>query len=125
MSWNIANNGIITLHAGDYFEAPLFLNIGDFRKYELQDGDKVYFGIMEPNQPFEWAIVRKVLTKDDVDESGNPVIKLKTKDTIRLMPGLYYYEVKLAMASEDSDSDDFDEPILYTVVPKTKLFLLE
>ena len=135
MSGRIANNGIITMHAGDYFEAPLFLNVGYGCcpvRYQLKPGDRVYFGIMEPNQPFTHAIVRKMLTVDDLNRYGDPVIKLRTEDTERLMPGVYYYEVKLARIHHDDsdDSSDSDDEIILderidTIISKTKLFILE
>ncbi len=122
MSGNVARNGIITLHAGDYFEAPLFLNVGYGCcpvRYTLQETDKVYVGIMEPNQPFEDALIRKVLTIKDLNRQGDPVLILRPDDTERVMPGMYYYEVKLLRIKDGS------QEIIDTVVPKTKLYVLE
>ena len=129
MSGKIANNGIITMYAGDYFEAPLFLNVGYGCcpvRYQLQEGDKVYFGIMEPNQPFTHAIVRKVLTVADLNRYGDPVVILRPDDTERLIPGLYYYEVKL-LRTRTEDSEDSEEETEYidTIISKTKLYILE
>lgn len=123
----ITDNGIITLHAGDSFVAPLFLNAGDIifpMRYSLKEGDKLYVGIMEPGQPFECALIRKVLTKDDLNVYGDPELKLSPEDTEKIMPGLYYYEAKLLMASDDSDDSD-DEVTIQTVIPKKKVYILE
>ena len=132
MSGRIADNGIITMHAGDYFEVPLFLNVGYGCcpiRYQLKKGDKVYFGIMEPHQPFEFALVRKVLTIDDLNENGDPVVILKPDDTERIMPGLYYYEVKLMRVNLEDDGSDSEEPeisdYIDTIIPKTKFWILE
>ena len=118
----ITNNGIITLHAGDSFVAPLFLNAGDLInpvRYTLEDGDRLYVGIMEPGQPFERALIRKMLTKDDLNAWGDPELKLSPEDTERVMPGLYYYEAKLVTADEEGNET------VQTVVPKRKVYVLE
>ena len=121
MAGKIANNGIITMHAGDYFEAPLFLNVGEGCcpiQYVLEGDDKVFFGLMEPNQPFTHALIRKVLTVEDLDSYGNPLLVLRPEDTERIMPGLYYYEVKLLRTQNEHEYID-------TVITKTKLYILE
>ena len=131
MSGKIAENGIITMYAGDYFEAPLFLNIGygcHPIRYKLEPDDKVFVGIMEPNQPFTHAIIRKVLTAKDLNRYGDPVFILRPEDTERLMPGLYYYEVKLLRIRHDSDDSSDDEDVqeyVDTIISKTKLYILE
>lgn len=119
---SISSNGIITLHRGDTFEATLFINEGhqlDPVRYELDSNDKVYFGVMEAHQPFEYALIRKMYTDEDVDEQGDVVIKLESKDTENLLPGTYYYQIKLEHTNEDEST------LVNTVVPKRKLFLVE
>lgn len=93
-------------------------------RYTLKDGDRLYVGIMEPQQSFERAIVRKLLTKDDLNAEGDPELKLRPEDTEKLMPGVYYYEAKLVVGREDSDDSD-DEEIVETVISKRKLYILE
>ena len=118
----VASNGIIKIHAGDSFTTTFFLNVGDnFEpiQYVLEEFDKVYVGIMEPNQSFAHAIIRKVLTADDLAASGDPIFRLSPEDTECLMPGLYYYEVKL-QPFKLSASDT-----VITVIPKTKFYILE
>ena len=84
---------------GDTFELPIIINKGtqlDFEPYYLQDDEKLYIGITQPNEPFENAIIRKVLTNDNLtDDKGNIVLILKPKDTMCLMPGKYYITIKL------------------------------
>ena len=60
--FNIAFNGIITVNRGDSFQFPLVLNMGtnlEPEKYVLGSNAFVYFAVMEPNKPFENALIRK------------------------------------------------------------------
>ena len=96
--FNIAPNGVITLNRGDNFEYIFKINEGTLLEpvyYTLTVADKLYFGIMEPNQQFENAIVKKVFTSYNNTEDGNVKITLNHLDTAYLRPGLYYYEIKL------------------------------
>lgn len=119
----ITDNGIMTIHAGDTIIAPLFLNIGDIItpiRYVLKEDDRLYVGIMEPGQPFTHALIRKMLTKDDLNELGDPELKLTPEDTERVMPGLYYYEVKLLTHDEETG-----EEVVETIISKKKIYVLE
>jgi len=122
--FNITYNGIITVNRGDSFEIPVIINFGTNLEpmfYELEPTDIIYMGIMEPNQPFENALIRKKCTYEDVDENGNVVFKFRPKDTQCVLPGKYYYQVKLQrFNSEDPDDYDVD-----TVLPKQQFFILE
>ena len=99
-------------YRGDTFNHPFILYSGeglDFNEYQLQEGDKLYLAIMEPNQPWEQAIIKKAISND------NLCIKLEPKDTMCLIPGLYYCQIKCKLASEE----------VYTVLPKTAFYILE
>lgn len=118
---NISNNGIVTMNKGDTFKFPLLINVGDMFtpiRYELTENDKVYFALLEPNQPFEEALIRQVYTYEDVNEDGDIVIKLNSKDTSDLLPGLYYYTIKLQTMPEN-------EEIVNTIIPRRKFILLD
>ena len=125
------NNNIIVLNRGDSFSFDLTLNDETTNGiYTLQGDDVVYFGLMLPGQPFEVAVLRKRYTKDDCDKAGNLTIELDAKDTIKLLPGVYYYSVKLKMDHEESYPDpETGEPIskhidrVITAINKTKFFL--
>ena len=81
--------------------------------YRLKDDDKLYIGIMEPNQLFECAIFKKVLDKDTpVDEIGDPIYTLTMEDTEYLIPGTYYLMAKLLQT-------DGEDQIVTTVIPTT------
>lgn len=119
--FNISKNGIITLNRGDTVRLPLFINAGTEMnpvRYELQDTDKVYLGVMEPNSPFENAIIKKVYTKEDINENGDIVVEFKSEDTCNLMPDDYYYEIKL----EFTHSGYYR---INTIVPATKFSIIE
>jgi len=113
---NIANNRIITLTAGDSFIAPLYL-FSEESKYYVDKNDTIYFVIMEPNQDFNDAIVRKVYTMADTDVSGNLIIQLDPEDTENLRPGIYYYEIKMRIMRGNKEYID-------TVSPKRKLYII-
>ena len=87
------------LSRGDSFSLPIVLNQGTqlvFKPYTLTENDTIYVGIMEPQQSFEDAIIRKKLSmNDECDEDGNVILKLNPQDTENLMTGLYYLTIKL------------------------------
>lgn len=122
--FNLAYNGIITVNRGDSFSLPLVINFGtnlEPMQYRLSGKTYVYFAVMEPNQPFESALIRKTYTIDDVDENGNVIIKFRPQDTQCVLPGKYYYQVKLQrFNSEDSEDYEVD-----TVIDKTLFYVLE
>lgn len=122
--FEISRNGIVTLSRGDSFEFSVFINLGTLLEpvqYFLEEGDKLYFALMEPNHPFEAALIRKVYTKDDMDESGNVIMKFVPEDTEYLLPGTYYYMVKLLRpAKESGESDKVD-----TIISKTKFAIVD
>lgn len=68
------NNNIITINRGDTFIFPLYINNGSNispNNLELTDKMTLYVGVMEPNQPFENAIIKKRYVKDDEKEIGD------------------------------------------------------
>ena len=126
------NNNIIVLNRGDSFSFDLTLNdeTAISERYTLQGDDVIYFGLMDPGQPFEFALVRKRYTIEDCDEAGNLVINLEPEDTLDLIPGVYYYAVKLKMDHDETEIDQNtkEEVIRHvdrviTVINKTKFFL--
>lgn len=102
---DISNNGIIRLTRGDSMKVPLFINNGTDMapiRYYLNSSDTIYFAIMEPNRPFEDAIIKKVFTtEDEMTDQGDLWIKLDPTDTEHLLPGKYFYTVKLKTITDD------------------------
>ena len=129
---NKYNNNVIIMNRGDTFKFDLTLNDNASAdgRYHLKEDDALYLGIMDPHQPFEVALVRKKYTVDDCDDAGNLVIKIEPKDTLDLLPGTYYYAVKLKMGHYDVDAntgeptDDYIDDVI-TVIHKTKFFICD
>jgi hypothetical protein len=123
------NNNMIIMNRGDTHEFDLIIedaNSSDGR-YRIQGDDTIYFGIMDPHQPFEEALVKKKFTVDDADEEGNLIIVINPEDTLDLLPGTYYYSVKIHLQHEEINPET-NEVLVYvdkvhTVINKTKLFL--
>lgn len=105
----------ISITRGDSAQFAININAGTELcpiQYRLTDKDVLYIGIEEPNQPFEHAIVKKVAKRSTniFDKDDNIIIELIPEDTECLMPGLYYYEVKLVQGNNESYRN------LYTII---------
>ena len=121
--FSISRNGIITVNRGDSFTIKYFINFGGAYKpeqYILKAGDKLYFALMEPHQPFEHALIRKVYTDKDVNLDGLVEMNFIPEMTEFLLPGTYYYMIKLVRPGEESGDEFVD-----TVCPKTKFVILD
>lgn len=118
---NISKNGFITLNRGDTVQTSLFINIGtpcSPSRYYIKDHPKTvaYLGVIEPNQPFENAIIRKKYTSESpINEDGDLIIEITSKDTEYLLPGKYYYMVKVV----------FDDGTIDTIIPKTDFIIYD
>lgn len=122
-------NNIIMLNRGDTYEFDLTISDDTSAdgRYHIQGDDTIYFGIMDPHQPFEDALVKKKFTVDDTDGNGNLTIVIEPEDTLDLLPGTYYYSVKIHLQHENIHPET-NEVLGYvdkvnTVINKTKLFL--
>ena len=121
--FKISSNGIVTVNRGDSFELPIVLQTGNSMfpvNYTLQPHDTLYLGIMEPNQPFENAIVRKKFEYTDLDENSNIFIRFWPNDTVCLLPGKYYYQVKIQTYDEEYKRYDVE-----TIIDKTLFYIQE
>lgn len=117
--FNISRNGIISINRGDNFTINVFVNIGTVlepMQYKLQGEDKLYFALCEPNQPFECALIRKVFTEENLDADNNIDMNFIPEDTEHLLPGTYYYTIKLYRAAED---------LVDTIINKTKFIIMD
>lgn len=83
---------------GDSFEFSIELQ-DDNRlsptPYYPTETELLYVGIMEPNQSFESALVKKVLNNTDIDTAGNRIFSLTADETERIQVGKYYIQIKL------------------------------
>ena len=117
----ISNDGIITLSRGDNCSMPLFINRGtDLEpiRYDLRQHPEtvIYFSLMQPNQYFENGCLRKMYSSQNwvVNDNGDLVISFIPKDTIYLMPGKYFYEVKADLTGNG---------YINTVIQKTEFYI--
>lgn len=116
-------SGIIRIMRGDSFRMPLPINMGttmDPIYKQLGQNEFLYFGVMEPNQAFEDAVLKKKYDKDsEKDEDGNTLLILNPEDTLDLLVGTYYYSLKLVR----KDSNNKVEYVK-TLISPTQLWLL-
>jgi hypothetical protein len=125
-------NNIILLNRGDSYSFDLTIadeNAADGR-YRLIGDDAVYFGIMDPGQPFELALIRKKYTVEDTDEAGNLFIALEPDETVDLFPGKYYYSIKLHQNHDEVFPDTLEPTGLrvdkvITIIPNTKFIICD
>lgn len=93
--FRIARNGIIVMNRGDTGKFGFYVDHGTTAcpdKRKLGDLDEVYLGIMEADQRFEDALVRKVFTKEDQADPDDEYLVsavINPIDTIALEPGTY------------------------------------
>ena len=95
--FDVSQNNLIAVTRGDSFSVPLFINKGTDVKpirYTIGDKDEIYLAIMEPNQIFEQALVKKVFTNKDLNKYGDVYIDIDHEDTRCLLPGKYFYQIK-------------------------------
>ncbi len=115
-------NGIITLMRGDSFTMPIQINVGSklYPVYHtLGENDVVYFGLMEPNQAFEDAVMKKRFDKNSPkDEDGNVLLHIKPEETEHLLVGKYYYMIKWRYV------DEYNQECVRTLVDPTLFWIM-
>ena len=119
-------NNIIVINRGDSFDFDLTIADESSKtgRYTLTGDDVIYFGLMDPHQPFEQALVKKRYTVADTDLAGNLSISIEPQDTLDLLPGVYYYAVKLLKKSDyDEYSSEYLTERVITVINKTKFII--
>lgn len=122
------NNNIIVMNRGDTYQFDLVIDDVESPDgiYHLKGDDAVYFGLMDPHQPFENALVKKKFTVEDVKPNGAITIVIKAEDTLDLLPGTYYYAVKAHILHDSIDYKTImtvDQ--VNTIINKTKFFLCD
>lgn len=109
---------------------PLFINQGtelEPIRYDLNKNSNaiIYFSLMQPNQYFENGCIRKMYSKENsiknansnlwnVNPQGDLIIVFEPKDTMYLMPGKYYYEVKADLTGQG---------YINTVIQRTEFYI--
>lgn len=121
----IKKNNVFTMNRGDTATMNFNVNV------ELPEDviiDKLYLGITEPNQYFEDALIKKTfeINKDITITDENNIwsfsIQINPEDTVDIIPGTYYYEVK---ASGVIDQGEERSDFATTIVQKTKFIIVE
>lgn len=115
-------NNVITLTRGDSGVARIFINAGtklEPLKYILQETDVLYFGVMECNSNFEHGLIKKLYYSKDLDDKNNLYVYFLPEDTLNVVPGKYFYEIKL---KRKLGSSDF---LVDTVVDKTEFWVVD
>ena len=117
----IDNLRIINMFRGDSLELiPFINNCSELspERYIITENDTVYFALMEPNQRFEDAILKKVFDySSEKTEDGDLIIRLKPSDTVDLLPGKYYYTIKMKQNEQDSFN-------VFTLLKETEFWIL-
>ena len=118
---HVGKNQIIKLIVGDTLNLYLFINQNtqvEPIRYVLEQDDVVYFRIMRYWHDFEHPVVEKTYTSSSTtDDDGNLLIHLDSEDTEDLVPGTYFYCIKLVHAENDED-------VVYTIMPSTLFYLM-
>ena len=94
----IERNDVITLTRGDYFERDFKFYNGKFPNEHpliLNEGDIIFFGLMDPHMHFEHALIKKEFNNESVSDKGVFKLVLDSEDTLDLVAGTYYYSIKL------------------------------
>ena len=118
---HVGKNQIIKLIVGDTLNLYLFINQNtqvEPIRYVLEQDDVVYFRIMQYWHDFEHPVVEKTYTSSSTtDDDGNLLIHLDSEDTEDLVPGTYFYCIKLVHVENDGD-------VVYTIMPSTLFYLM-
>lgn len=113
----VNNVNIISVNRGDSFSVSLLINAGTSDEpiiYHLKDEDKLYVGVMAPGSNFENALIKKRFNKENMI-GDNVIITFTPNDTINLLPGKYYYQVKLLTSDNEVN----------TIIGKTPFIIID
>lgn len=94
----IDKNKVLSMVRGDSASFPFKFTEGKFPNETpliVGSNDIIFFGLMDPNQNFEHALLKKEYSSKDFDSDGNFILSLDPDDTIELMEGTYFYSIKL------------------------------
>ena len=92
--------------------------------HTLTGNEKLYLGVMEANQPFEDATIKKVFSAGDSNSDGSIDIVFETTDTLNLLAGNYYYSIKLNQPIPETPTEA-GKDVITTIIPKTKFVIIE
>lgn len=117
----------ITISRGDTETITLYIFYDTDSCIFLPDSfDKVFFGLMEANQEFEQAIVKKVYDGTIVSSDDEKVIikiKLESIDTEFLNTGVYFYTIKTLLKNSPEEEDTLGT--VKTLIDRTKFVIID
>lgn len=101
---SVGHNSVVSMNIGDTFEYPILINVGgktQIERYTVGAGDTLYISLCEPNQPFELGLIRRVYNSTNwaKNAEGDVIWKLSPEDTMHLVPGRYYYEIRIKLSN--------------------------
>ena len=112
-------NKIVVMNRGDSQDIILDFKQDFAAFWPLPKDTTVYFGLMDPGQPFERALIRKSFTAEDFTKDGELCIEITPDDTLDLLPAKYFYAVKLCFYDERNNEK------VYTLINKTKFIICD
>ena len=116
-------NNIIVMTRGDTLEfTPIAEALSPYADYRLIGDDAVYFGLMDPGQYFENALIRKKFDATDLQSLADLLITLEPDETLDLLPGKYFYSIKLHLNHQELASGKYINKVV-TLINKTKFIL--
>ena len=125
-------NNIVVINRGDTYTFNFDLTDENGNLYRLKGEDTLYFGLMQPNQMFENALVKKRFTVEDyadgvAGDSTLVTIVIEPEDTLTLFPAKYYYAIKLHLRHEELDGSGNTVEIdkVVTFINKTKFIICD
>lgn len=124
----ISRNGNVRVSKGDTFDLPVEINININNTSDtpltINPTDIIYFRLFEANAPWDFPLVKKNFTGEDVDANNTLVVGFTRTDTVWLYPGTYYYEVKVCRPREVEFIEGVEQQDTYiTVIPRRKFIL--
>ena len=114
---NISRSGNISINRGDTFKVPLFIDcskdIFNSIRFPMQDGDEVYFYLVEPNTSFKCPLIKQIYNKEDTNENNT-----NYNATITLLP---VEHATLSCSFENLKGNAGDKGTI-TVTPESKSY---
>lgn len=120
--YRVEHNNVLAIPKGDITVIPVevvFTQFPENYKIILDQNDKLFFGIMEPNHSFDEAIIKKEYQVDSITPDGYLNILIRPEDTACIDPGTYYWSVKVLYTLSEGDTR------ITTLVDRSKMIITD
>lgn len=117
----ITRTKTIVTYVGESFDIKLPMNIGtclENKSFDYQDGDRIEFVVVRPNDSSNNPILLKELNINDIDEDNNLNIHFDMEDTYYLDPIVYSYFVRVYYTRDDIEQ-------MKIIIPRKTFSLLK